>query len=511
MRKQLLKQKIRKIAVTVLAVSMISSTSIITNASTTTSTNDSTITSVSTSGSTIATTTYDINEIIDLTTNAINAAKASYGVAPEGSLLANEKFLSGASSTTTDWFAMAISRFGYIDKNGNYLLYTDTKAGIEAYLAAMEEYVTNAYEKNGGYFHKTKVTEYQRASITIDALGGNSLAFGKYGENAINLVADGTYNHENPAKQGLNGLVYALLAMNTLDYEVPANANYTEEDFILGILQLQVLDENDSNKYAGWSWFGNTDVDMTAMTIQALAPYYQDATLYTYTNTKSKLEVTKTVKQAIDEALTKLAKYQKEDGDFASMGTPTAESTAQVVVALTSLGINPQTDDRFITASGKTLIDGIMKFKCENGGFAHIVGKNGNVYNQMANQQVTYALVSAYRQMAGMNTLYDMRNEEKTSSNPEETGNTEEESSKQEDSTSKSQENEGKQEDEVTSSGEKKEQNQIPIDEGSPQTWDNTQLVTLVIATIIAMGVFVAAKSRKEDKKNSEEINKKNN
>ena len=78
-------------------------------------------------------------------------------------------------------------------------------------------------------------------------------------------------------------------------------------------------------KDGGWSLTGtgDSDVDMTAMALQALAKY-QDQ---------------KAVKSATDKALTWLSKAQDSKGGFASWGTTNVESVAQVVVALCELGI----------------------------------------------------------------------------------------------------------------------------------------------------------------------------
>ena len=72
------------------------------------------------------------------------------------------------------------------------------------------------------------------------------------------------------------------------------------ETFIKEILKMQLTDGVNGNEYGGFvlGGFGSkSDVDITAMAIQALAPYYTDDTVYTYINENSKKEVTKTVRQ----------------------------------------------------------------------------------------------------------------------------------------------------------------------------------------------------------------------
>ena len=129
------------------------------------------------------------------------------------------------------------------------------------------------------------------------------------------------------------------------------------------------------------------DNDVTAITVQALAPYYK-------TNSK--------VKTAVDKALILLSNRQKADGDYASYGINNPESTAQVLVALSSLGINCENDGRFIK-NGNTLIDGIEKYRLADGSFCHQIGKGSN---SNATVQVFYAMVSYIRLNRGETPLY---------------------------------------------------------------------------------------------------------
>lgn len=366
---------------------------------------------------------YSVEEINTHIRNAIDATKEIYGLGSEDSLLGNEQFCAGASSTGTDWMAIAISRWGYI-LDGEYKLYASEEAyGRAIYADAIINYVEETYEDNGGrYLHSKKATENQRATLAFTACGGNANRCGTYEEKDIDLVGDGTYNCANPGWQGINGWVYGLLALDTMRFEIPEDALYDHdrEEFIKNILMLQVAEASGENyEYKGWSLSGASDPDLTAMTIQSLAPYYNDTTVYTYTNKKSGEEVSKTVKAAIEEGLTTLSGMQRDDGDFASWGTVNVESTAQVLCALTALGIDPTTDERFITNAGNNLIDGILKYEVDGGGFCHVINNGNKLFNSMANDQATYALVSYVRLKNGLRSLYDMRPEGIADENPE--------------------------------------------------------------------------------------------
>ena len=127
---------------------------------------------------------------------------------------------------------------------------------------------------------------------------------------------------------------------------------------------------------------------MTAIAIQALAPYY---------NKEEK------IKNAVDEGLEVLSKLQQNDGSFSSVSVKNCESTAQVLTALSIMKISVN-DSRFVKNSN-TVIDGLMQYYTQ-GGFCHL--PEGEM-NQMATEQAMYALTAYYRSISGMNGLYEMK------------------------------------------------------------------------------------------------------
>ena len=154
-------------------------------------------------------------------------------------------------------------------------------------------------------------------------------------------------------------------------------------------------------KDGGWSLTGtgDSDVDITAMALQALAKY-QDQ---------------KAVKTATDKALTYLSNVQDSKGGFASWGTTNVESVAQVVVAFCELGMDLN-DSRFVK-NGHGLVENLLSFRQSNGGFYHVMdGSDGN--NQMSAEQGFYALVAIDRAENGKNSLYRMGDVTKNTSKP---------------------------------------------------------------------------------------------
>lgn len=272
----------------------------------------------------------------------------------------------GIPTAGNEWRVLGLARSGKI---------TDEFA--DGYYSSLESYVE---EKGSAKLDARKSTENSRVIIALSAIGKDATDVAGY--NLLEPLAD----YDFVTYQGLNGAVFALLAFDTYSYEIPTAGDgvtqTTRENLINYILDNQL--EN-----GGWTFFGSTaDPDMTGMAIQALAPYYSK-------NAE--------VKNAVDKALDVLSASQQDNGGVASWGTVNVESCAQVLTALTSLGIDADTDERFIK-DGNTLVDAIMDFSVENG-FAHVKDSG---YNQMATEQAYYALVSYNRVKNGKTSLYDM-------------------------------------------------------------------------------------------------------
>lgn len=300
------------------------------------------------------------------------------------SLLFTDDFCAGAGSSVNDWLAIGAMRLGL-------------QEAPDLYLAGLEKAVQNMYD--GGNLSAKKATEWHRMSIALLSLGADPTAV----NGRIDLIADGTYQHAvygSLGRQGLNGWCWALIALDASDAAVPTDADYTREMMITEILSAQL--GNGAFSLAGMG----ADVDMTAMVLQALAPYYEDGNIYVYENQGE--QVRRSVKECVDKALLWLSGVQCDDGSFESYGNRNAESTAQVIIALTSLEIDPQADERFLKASG-TAVDGLMQFQMPDGGFAHVLSEeqNKNHTNGLASAQSLCAVAALYRYMTGQSSLYD--------------------------------------------------------------------------------------------------------
>ena len=306
----------------------------------------------------------------------------------EGDYLLSGDELTYAGSSATDWLPIGLSRCGVEDD-------------YDAYLAALQSYVEQKY-REPDKLDRVKATEWHRISLAVLACGGDPTHFGKdESGNDINLIADGVYDRGKTVDigaQGLNGWLWGLITLDSMKYNIPAGSSYTRTEMIKKILSFQLPDDGFNLRFAQGS---TADPDITAMAIQALAPYYRNATF--------------NVKDPVDKALDCLSKLQLDTGDFRSWGTRNSESTSQVIISLCSVGIDPQNDPRFVK-NGLNLLDALFYYQQEDGGFAHSYELDeGNPSavpgesDSMATDQALLALVSVWRQAQGMSPLYDFR------------------------------------------------------------------------------------------------------
>ena len=304
----------------------------------------------------------------DMAASIAAAEKAQMGVAQDAPLLTEEKLPAGSS--VSDWTALAMARAGIADDYAGYL-------------ARLQAYVERQYAENGG-LHAVKATEYHRIALTAAALGGDPAAFGtKPDGTAIDLVAEGTYNwqgEEDLGGQGLNGWIFALLTMDAVGAEVPADARYSRQDMLDAIVSAQLPD-------GGFSLGGGAmDVDITAMALQALAPYREQ------------------YQEVIDAALNALSAAQTVTGGFESWGAQSSESCAQVILALTALNIDPTADERF-QKNQRNVVEALMDFRLSDGGFAH--EKDGPL-DAMACEQAMQALTAMELRQQGEGRFFDL-------------------------------------------------------------------------------------------------------
>lgn len=244
-------------------------------------------------------------------------------------------------------------------------------------------YLANLYEQ----FEEgplANITDYARVTLALSALGLNAS-----NHSGRNFTAPFSAFPSQP--QNANTYIFALLALDSGPYYgVRGHFSGVREQYVNAIIS-----EQRGGGFWVDSWFGDPDIDATAQAVQALAPYSAQPS----------------VAAAINFALNWLSGEQTENGGWMPWGTYSAESAAQVVVALTTLGIDPQTDSRFIK-NGINPITALLSLQDTNGsgGFTADWGDwGGIVVNEMSTEQAAYALVAYHRFINNMNALYDMR------------------------------------------------------------------------------------------------------
>lgn len=319
----------------------------------------------------------------DFRTNANEIVSWKKSRAGTGNCLFTQEYMStSASNADGDWYAVYMGRFGFEDYPENYL-------------NAITDYVVDRYNTYGTLSDKY-ATDYHRIALAVKSAGGDPCNVG-----GIDLIADGVYNRANVAslgKQGMNGWVWGLITLDSVGVQIPQGSCYTREDIISEILAYQLKD-------GGFSVLPTAtkgDADTTAMALYALAPYQNDGTAYTYKQRSTRKTVTKTVGQIVDEAVSFLSSAQLDSGGYESFGTVNSESTSQVIIALCSLGIDPQYDSRFI--KNQSLADALMEFKNSDGGFEHVKGEGSNA---MASEQALGAMAALERFYSGGARLFD--------------------------------------------------------------------------------------------------------
>ena len=270
-----------------------------------------------------------------------------------------------------EWVILGLARSGYDVPDSYY----------QDYYSAVERYV----EAADGVLHEKKYTDYSRAIVGLAAIGKDARNVAGY--DLTKPLGD----YDKTIWQGLNGPIWALLALDSRNYPMPQNpeaaTQATRQMYVDRILACQLSD-------GGWNLTGSPDTtldsaadpDITGMALQALAKYQDQPA----------------VAEAIEKALACMSAQQNTDGGFGSWGTANSESAVQVMVGLCELGISLD-DPRFVK-NGKTLLDNVLSFQTPAGGFMHTVDGSGN--NQMSSEQGFYGITAALRAQKGQSSLY---------------------------------------------------------------------------------------------------------
>ena len=285
---------------------------------------------------------------------------------------------------------------GYIfdgNAGGEWAVLAEARGGVEArgWYATYLQNMAQTVAANKGKFDTTpgqsKHTEYSRVVLALTASGANASKFKAADGSTYDLVkplldacTSGRYAYQ-ASVQGSNGTAFALIALDSGSYHQNAAGRAARTALVDLLLKKQM-------SCGAWGINYETeersaDIDITAMVVQSLAPYASRPGVQT----------------AINNAMDWLSAKFKA-GSFRS-----SETSAQVVVALSTLGHDAATDPAFVKANGVSVLDDLLHYADKTtGGFLHDVGS----VNGMSSEQAAYALVSYDRYRKGKTSLYDM-------------------------------------------------------------------------------------------------------
>ena len=262
-----------------------------------------------------------------------------------------------------EWYYFTLARAGYALDADN----------VEAYLTALEKAYTTDLEIDKE--DKLKPTTLARVILAMEAIDADATCLGD-----VNLV-ELLYNSETISAGG-NEAMWALIALDSCDFEIPEDAEWTRAELKAEILKYKAKD-------GSFSWStkdaATGGVDDTAMAIQALAPYYSESD----------------IRVAVDGSLAYLKGKLDNDCKYDS-----SEATAQAIIALTELGKDPVAEDGFAKSVARTLITGLTMYEAENGGFKHLLADNRA--NNMATYQAMQAFEAYRRYVNEDNALFDL-------------------------------------------------------------------------------------------------------
>lgn len=268
-----------------------------------------------------------------------------------------------------EWQAIGLSRAGY-EVPESYLDY---------FYNNVESQIVNQLESG-----RIKITDIERLALAALAINEDPTDI-----NGLNLI-DLIYNsptrrggYDTMTFQGHNGLAFALIALDAGNFEVPDDAKWTRDKIVAEILKGQ-------HENGGWSLnahFSSTSIDITAMVLTSLAPYTDQPE----------------VQEAVERALQHLSEQQIESGGYSEdfVGGENSEASSQVIIALTSHGIDP-TSEMF--TKSQNLVEHLLSFQNEDGGFRHT--NDFTRSDGMATEQALQALVAYKFFLEGKGPLY---------------------------------------------------------------------------------------------------------
>lgn len=288
--------------------------------------------------------------------------------------------LADALTKTAEYEQKTVTSPAADSLGGEWTVIALARSGEKVDDSYFEKYRANLEKKlkeQDGVLSENKYTEYSRTVLALKAIGEDPTDIGGYD------IEKPLEDYDTVVSQGLNGAVFALLALNADDPEANKDGE-AEQKYLKYILEQEKADGGfslDDNAAEG-------DVDLTAMTLQCLEPYQDDTD----------------VKAAIDKGVEFLADAQDSDGGYTAYGDKSSESISQTIIALSTYGIDCNEDKRF-QKDGKGLYDTLMTYYQKDGSFTHTEDGDSD---PMATDQAFCAMVAYQRCQNSENSFYNM-------------------------------------------------------------------------------------------------------
>lgn len=310
------------------------------------------------------------NVSFEITVDGIAASPDNETKANDGALSAAKYFdanrMSDAYVYGQEWEIYAFAKSGRKINNG---LIANYKKSLAA----------NKVEWAG---NTAKVTDSERVALTLAALGEDITSFD--GVNLVNVICS-----NDGLTASANNLVYALIAFDEAGVSdeamLASGSSWTRVKLVSQLIAFQNADGGFAIE-AG----GSSNVDMTAMALQALAPYVEGGEDAAVTAPDAQPSAS----ASVEAALSFLKSQMNGLCDFGSV-----ESNAQVLLALVALGKDPANTKNGFAKGANSLVTAIAAYELGDGkGYAHVMGSDGKPgnANALATVQALRAL-SAYK------------------------------------------------------------------------------------------------------------------
>lgn len=215
-----------------------------------------------------------------------------------------------------------------------------------------------------------------KTAMALTALNIDATKVPVKNSNAILNLVSQVYNYTGNTIPLISYVPYMLMLEDLGTYEIPANAKWNRAKLIQYVL------DNYSTS-SGWSTANG--IDSAAMMIPALAPYYKHAEDINGYNGVSQASCA-AIKVKVDETVQMFKTLQQSDGSFGN----NANTTAVVIAALASLGIDADGTDFTKEESAKSALGAIFSYETSD----HKMGFTSTEYSEFASKDALAALAS---------------------------------------------------------------------------------------------------------------------